>query len=109
MSDPSHHKEEYLEEKAPSHQPCASVMTHRDSELTINAGDKVSFPASEDIVDVEHGSAAIDQEHPAPADTPLYGWFVVLASFITQMISMGNCNIYGVYQVTICSPLLICT
>ncbi|KAF9365700.1 hypothetical protein BGX34_008850 [Mortierella sp. NVP85] len=96
MSNPmaSHQKEECLDEKTPHP---GSAMTHRNSDMTITTDDKETLPVSNDI-DIEHCSAAQDQDQTPFEDGSLFGWLVVFASFFTQMISMGNCNIYGVYQ-----------
>ncbi|KAI7825098.1 major facilitator superfamily domain-containing protein [Gamsiella multidivaricata] len=77
-------------------------MTHRGSEQTISANEKdikKEYTTSEEIADVEYGSATIDPEEvPALVDGPAYGWVIVFAACFTQMISMGSCNVYGVYQ-----------
>ncbi|KAF9957444.1 hypothetical protein BGZ72_001820 [Mortierella alpina] len=70
-------------------------ITHQDSELTItnDANTKIN-----PVDDVEYVSAAADPDEPAVVDGPLYGWVVVFAAFTSQMVSMGVCNVYGVYQ-----------
>ncbi|KAF9982476.1 hypothetical protein BGZ65_002823 [Modicella reniformis] len=92
------HKE-HIEEKSFTHHSPPAIMNHRDSELTISADNKEITTLSSDNIDIEHVSATVNQEQSTLVDGPLYGWVVVFASFFTQMIFMGTCNIYGVYQV----------
>ncbi|KAF8937465.1 hypothetical protein BGZ58_002678 [Dissophora ornata] len=87
-----------IEENAPSRSTLSTVI-HRDSELTITEDEKQTKLSCEDTLDIEQASATVDaQEQPALVDGPIYGWVVVFAAFLTQMISMGTCNVYGVYQ-----------
>ncbi|GJJ75961.1 hypothetical protein EMPS_08319 [Entomortierella parvispora] len=67
-------------------------LKHEDSDLTIGQVDEKTE------VDVEKASAFDPSEEPVLVDGPLYGWVIVFASFVSQMISMGICNVYGVYQ-----------
>ncbi|KAF9174073.1 hypothetical protein BGX20_001102 [Mortierella sp. AD010] len=101
MSDPATNatvmqEELCIEEKGSSH--TAPVLVHGDSELTITADHKPQLTDEKDL-DIEHASATADlEEPPTLVDGPPYGWVVVFASFFTQMISMGTCNVYGVFQ-----------
>ncbi|KAG0304279.1 hypothetical protein BGZ98_005736 [Dissophora globulifera] len=97
----SEHAKETLcvEEKQAAH-PVSATITHRDSEVTITTAedDHIKSYTKNDI-DVERALAnadPVDQEELV--DGPLYGWVVIIAAFVTQMISMGTCNIYGVFQ-----------
>ncbi|KAG0199960.1 hypothetical protein BGX28_006867 [Mortierella sp. GBA30] len=72
-------------------------MVNQDSELTISNEKSKSLDGDE--LDVEHASATADpQDELTVVDGPPYGWVVVFAAFFSQMISMGVCNVYGVYQ-----------
>ncbi|KAF9996622.1 hypothetical protein BGZ80_007202, partial [Entomortierella chlamydospora] len=99
MSDPATtatvmQEELCIEEKGSSH----IALVHGDSELTITADHKPQLTGEKDL-DIEHASATADlEEPPMLVDGPPYGWVVVFASFFTQMISMGTCNVYGVFQ-----------
>lgn len=42
-------------------------------------------------------------------DGPPYGWVIVFASFVSQMITMGFVNTYGVFQVWFLPPFNIFT
>ncbi|KAG0055763.1 hypothetical protein BGZ83_007488 [Gryganskiella cystojenkinii] len=98
-------KQEFSEEKvtvSTQHDyPAAPRLPHENSDVTVhqfqadgNSNDK----AEVDNLDVEHASAAVDPlEEPALVDGPAYGWVVVFASFFSQMISMGTCNVFGSY------------
>jgi hypothetical protein len=88
--------------------PPSSALVHLDSELTITSADNKKndlgkeeyYSADKNEVDVEYASAtAMQDDQPVLVDGPLFGWVVVFASFTSQMISMGVCNVYGVYQV----------
>ncbi|KAG0265312.1 hypothetical protein BG011_005012 [Mortierella polycephala] len=73
----------------------SSSLVHQDSELTISNEKN----HTNEGVDVEQASAAIDPlEEPTIIDGPPYGWVVVFAACLSQMISMGTSNIYGVFQ-----------
>ncbi|KAF9115224.1 hypothetical protein BGX27_008589 [Mortierella sp. AM989] len=86
-----------IDEKASSPAPPSS-LAHGDSGLTISADHKPTLSDQKEL-DVEYGSAEVDpQEISTLVDGPMYGWVVVFASFFSQMISMGICNIYGVFQ-----------
>ncbi|KAG0298993.1 hypothetical protein BGZ97_003904 [Linnemannia gamsii] len=87
--------------------PPSSALVHLDSELTITSADNKKndlgkeeyYSADKNEVDVEYASAtAMQDDQPVLVDGPLFGWVVVFASFTSQMISMGVCNVYGVYQ-----------
>ncbi|KAF9193668.1 hypothetical protein BGZ50_007244 [Haplosporangium sp. Z 11] len=70
-------------------------LAQQDSELTISN----EKSHTDEDVDVEQASAAIDPlDEPAVVDGPLQGWVVVFAACLSQMISMGISNIYGVFQ-----------
>lgn len=77
-------------------------MTHQDSELTITNNSNTMKTAADDV---ECVSAAADPDEPVVVDGPLYGWVIVFAAFTSQMVSMGVCNVYGVYQVWFLSLL----
>lgn len=93
--------------------PPSSALVHLDSELTVtssdhikksdnNLGDKEEYYSTDKTdIDVEYATATVNpqDEQPVLVDGPVFGWIVVLASFTSQMISMGVCNVYGVYQV----------
>lgn len=99
-------KQEFSEEKIAlpdQHSHPTSRLTHENSDLTIHEFqvNSNSDKTEVDNFDVEQASATVDpQEEPALVDGPLYGWVVVFASFFSQMISMGTCNVFGVYQVS---------
>ncbi|KAF9920777.1 hypothetical protein FBU30_009287 [Linnemannia zychae] len=84
--------------------PPSATLTHLDSELTITSStlqkaEKEKYPEDNEQVDIEYASATVNPlDEPVLVDGPLYGWVVVLASFTSQMISMGVCNVFGVYQ-----------
>lgn len=99
-------------QKHPSTLPPSSALVHLDSELTVTSSDNIKktdclgdkeeyYSADKTDIDVEHATATVDpqDEQPVLVDGPLFGWIVVFASFTSQMISMGVCNVYGVYQV----------
>ncbi|KAI1299789.1 hypothetical protein EDD11_006422 [Mortierella claussenii] len=101
MSDPAFDKQEdsAQHEKTSRQHPSSAAIIHRDSELTITADRKPMHPDTKDVLDVENASAAVNAPEPVVlVDGPPYGWVIVVASFLTQMISMGTCNVYGVYQ-----------
>lgn len=99
-------------QEQPSVLPPSSALVHLDSELTVtssdnikkgdNLGDKEEYYSTDKTdIDVEYATATVNpqDEQPVLVDGPVFGWIVVLASFTSQMISMGVCNVYGVYQV----------
>jgi len=93
--------QQYTDQKiaTPDHSPLPLPLNHEDSDLTVHQVDDKTE------VDVEKASAAFDpSEAPVLVDGPLYGWVIVFASFMSQMISMGICNVYGVYQVRKTAP-----
>jgi len=111
MADPStstnspstEQKTETLQSELSPSSPQPAALVHLDSELTITSTDKKEadeYYADKQEVDIEYASATVDpQDKPVLVDGPLYGWIVVFASFSSQMISMGVCNVFGVYQV----------
>ncbi|KAG0281079.1 hypothetical protein BGZ95_006927 [Linnemannia exigua] len=89
-----------------SSHPQPTALVHVDSELTIASSDNKDkdlskedyYSTDKQEVDVEYATAAVDPQEEPLVDGPLFGWIVVFASFTSQMISMGVCNVYGVYQ-----------
>ncbi|KAF9306626.1 hypothetical protein BGZ74_004788 [Mortierella antarctica] len=67
------------------------AITHQDSEVTITEI-KGTLPPT----DVEE--QAPDVEEPEFVDGTMRGWVIVFGAFFAQMISMGFCNVYGVFQ-----------
>ncbi|KAF9579528.1 hypothetical protein BGW38_004176, partial [Lunasporangiospora selenospora] len=78
----------------------AGALYHRDSELTISGSPVAGASKDEKEADLEGGAdvLAIAEPQEELIDGPFYGWVVVFAAFFSQMIPMGICNIYGVYQ-----------
>lgn len=72
------------------------AITHQASEVTIT---EIKGTPPTDIE-----QPALDEtEEPEFVDGTMRSWVIVFAAFFSQMISMGFCNVYGVFQVTIFS------
>ncbi|KAF9093806.1 hypothetical protein BGX23_002906 [Mortierella sp. AD031] len=91
--------------ETPTSLPPTTYLVHQDSEMTIttakgnNDFDSSSEKKEDRDIDIEYATAAVDpSDEPVLVDGPMFGWIVVFASFTSQMISMGVCNVYGVYQ-----------
>ncbi|KAF9910181.1 hypothetical protein EC991_007108 [Linnemannia zychae] len=82
-----------------------NTLTHKGSDNTLS-GDynaKESSTIVDDDVDIEiasYNSSIFEKIDPNVdlVDGPLYGWVIVFACFMYQMVSMGLCNSYGVFQ-----------
>lgn len=82
-------------------------MTNKDSDITLAVDYNGSTKREKmESIDIELASLSSDSLAKAAAaedgvfvDGPAYGWVVVFACFVYQMVSMGLCNSYGVFQV----------
>ncbi|KAF9133810.1 hypothetical protein BGW39_008853 [Mortierella sp. 14UC] len=83
-----------------------NAITSKGSDNTLSGDRKTkefSTIEDDDDVDIEiasYNSSAFGRIDPEVdlVDGPLYGWVVVFACFMYQMVSMGFCNSYGVFQ-----------
>lgn len=84
-----------------------NTLTNKDSDITL-AGNYYGATNKEkaESIDIELASLSSDSLTKTAAasdgvlvDGPAYGWVVVFACFVYQMVSMGLCNSYGVFQV----------
>ncbi|KAF9376938.1 hypothetical protein CPB97_010511 [Podila verticillata] len=67
------------------------AITHQASEVTIT---EIKGTPPTDIE-----QPALDEtEEPEFVDGTMRSWVIVFAAFFSQMISMGFCNVYGVFQ-----------
>ncbi|KAF9153844.1 hypothetical protein BG015_002512 [Linnemannia schmuckeri] len=89
------------------HNNSNNTLTNKDSDITLT-GDRYNGATKTieaGILDIEPASLSSDSLAKAAAagddmlaDGPAYGWVVVFACFVYQMVSMGFCNSYGVFQ-----------
>ncbi|KAF9339001.1 hypothetical protein BGZ91_007313 [Linnemannia elongata] len=86
----------------------SKTLTNKDSDITL-AGDYNGSTKREKMesIDIELASLSSDSlakaagaEDDVFVDGPAYGWVVVFACFVYQMVSMGLCNSYGNYYLT---------
>lgn len=86
------------------------ALKNKDSDITLtddkyNGTNEFSKNEAQSI-DIELASLSSNSLAEAAAmgddmlsDEPAYGWVVVFACFVYQMVSMGLCNSFGVFQV----------
>lgn len=85
----------------------SNTLTNKDSDITLTGDyDGATKREKEESIDNELASLSSDSLAKAAiagddvlVDGPAYGWVVVFACFVYQMVSMGLCNSYGVFQV----------
>ncbi|KAG9061503.1 hypothetical protein KI688_007081 [Linnemannia hyalina] len=83
-----------------------STLTNRDSDIAYTGDyDEATKKEKEESIDIELASLSSDSLARAATtsddefiDGPVYGWVVVSACFVYQMVSMGLCNSFGVFQ-----------
>ncbi|KAG0293158.1 hypothetical protein BGZ96_003215 [Linnemannia gamsii] len=109
--DPSRHSNEQSAFQH-GHHHCHNnsiTLTNKNSDITLRSDDYTvtnEFSKVEaESIDIELESLSSDSLAEAAAigedmllDEPAYGWVVVFACFVYQMVSMGLCNSFGVFQ-----------
>lgn len=84
-----------------------STLTNKDSDITHTGDyDEATKKEMAESIDIELASLSSGSLAKAATasddefiDGPVYGWVVVSACFVYQMVSMGLCNSFGVFQV----------